>query len=254
MDAFMVFDTNPIVRILAQDSDIQYADKVVAFFFALACVRQTKGNYVARFFGAAIKMYGALAFVLPLCLNGLPSGLMKEMDDVARMLIVAMIVNDMPFSRFLGKEVDMVMDYLCSFSYAIMRANACAAGYAAFANGFSGSEFAPFVGAFLAVTGHTMIESGMKAFNVNIKGNDDKLAVFGGGIIYVATTYCGASALAARGALSGLNCISAAKPDAYDALIASGSAALNSLTGAVGLGKKGSSASKRARSKTPTRK
>lgn len=253
-NAFMTFETNPIVRILGQESDIQYADKVVAFFFALACVRQAKGNYVAKFFSAAIKMYGALAFVLPLCLNGLPSSLMKEMDDVARMIIVAMIVNDVPFTKYLGNEVGMVMDYMCDFSYAIMRANACAAGYAAFASGFPNSEFAPFVGAMIAVLGHRMIESGMKAFNVSVKGNDDdKLAVFGGGIIYVATNYCGASAMAARAALAGLNCVHAVKPDAYDALIDSGNAALNSVTGAVGLGKKGS-AMKRGRSKTPSRK
>ena len=47
MDDFMNIERNPIVKILAQESDIDYVNDAVAFLFVVSVLRGVKGQYVS---------------------------------------------------------------------------------------------------------------------------------------------------------------------------------------------------------------
>lgn len=247
-------ETNMITKMLGQESDIANLDEAVAFFFALSVTRSVKGQYVSKFLRTMIRMYGALAFVMPLILAGLPSDMMRNMDDYARVVVTAMVVDAViPFDA-IHPVLGNLVDRCCSLSYAIMKANACAAGYAAFGNAFAGSIMAPFLGAFVATNGHRFIENGMKAFEIKLAGdNDAKVAVCGGLILWAATTQLGASALVARASLAAMN-VSQEYVN-YDNVLSQVTGVANSLSASVAGGiTKATKGGKRGRSRTPSMK
>ena len=86
MDDFMNIERNPIMKILAQESDIDYVNDTVAFLFVVSVLRGVKGQYATKIMRTLIRCYAALAFVMPLMLGSLPSGMMKEVDHYAQVV------------------------------------------------------------------------------------------------------------------------------------------------------------------------
>lgn len=245
---------NPITKMLGQESDIPHVDEVVAFLMALAVTRSVSGKYVSKFLRTLIRLYGAIAFVIPMMLGGLPSDMMKNMDEHAKLVLIAMAVDMMIDFDRISSTLGMIVDEACKMAYAIAKANACAAGYAAFGSAFAGSHMAPFLGAFVAVNGHRFIEDGIKAFNVKLKGdNDTKVAVCGGLVLYAATTQLGMSPLMSRALLAAMN-ISQDYVD-YDSIINKVQGAADSVTGSIGntISGIGGASPKRGRSSTPAK-
>jgi hypothetical protein len=256
MDDFMNIERNPIMKILAQESDIDYVNDAVAFLFVVSVLRGVKGAYATKIMRTLIRCYAALAFVMPLMLGSLPSGMMKEVDHYAQVVIGAMIFELVPLGS-IHPKLNTLVGQLCNISYNIVKANACAAGYGAFAKAFPGSMYAPFLGAFVATNGHKFIENGMGAFDLSLVGNkDNKLAVCGGPLIFIMETQMALSGSVVKGLLSALN-ISQSYVD-YDGMVKTGSGMLNSLSNSVtslAAGKRMKmSTMKKGRSATPKRK
>lgn len=254
MDAFMNMETNPIVKILGQESDIDHVNDVVGFLFVLSVARSCRGSYVTKMLRTLIRAYAALAFVMPLMLGGLPSGMMKDIDHYAMLVFWAMMFDYVPLGK-IHPFLDDAVDRLAGLSYCIVKANACAAGYHAFGKAFAGSMAAPFLGAFVATNGHQFIEKGMGAFDLTLKGNkDNKVAVCGGLVLYTLETQMHTSGLVAKATLAGLNC--AQDNVDFDGMIASVTKIVDgvvaSLTGVIGGGSKKMMSMKR--SATPKRK
>jgi hypothetical protein len=260
MDDFMNVERNPITKILGQESDIDVAgvsmNDAVGFFFVVSVLRGVKGgNWATRLVRTLIRCYAALAFVMPLMLGGLPSDGMKNMDKSAWLVVYAMIFEMVNVGGVHPRLGDLV-DRCCGWSYSIMKANACVAGYAAFKAAFPGSTWAPLLGAFVATNGHNFIEKGMGAFDLTVagKGNkDNKLAVLGGAVISVLQSQFATSALVTKSTMSFLNIMQ--DHFDFDKVVGMGSRTLNQVTGTVsGLvgGKKMRSSMKR--SSTPKRR
>jgi len=250
-------DTNPVVKILGQESDIDYVDQSVQFLFALSVLRTCKGQLITRVLKTLVRAYAALAFVMPLLLNGLPSQMMKDMDHFA-MMVVAAIVFDKLLDSVSVPYVNDMVDMAADLSYGIMKANACAAGYTAFATAFGGSVCAPFLGAFIATNGHKFVEEGMGALDIKVTGaksKDNKVAVLGGPVLMIMGTHLGQSALVSRATLAGLNC--AQNYVDLDAALKGAMNMVNSMLATVtSMAKKKPSASKMkmGRAKSPARK
>ena len=82
----MNVERNPIVKILGQESDIDYVNDAVAFLFVVSVLRTVKGQYATKILRTLIRCYAALAFVMPLMLGSLPSGMMKDVDHYAMLV------------------------------------------------------------------------------------------------------------------------------------------------------------------------
>ncbi len=65
------------------------------------------------------------------------------------------------------KAVNVFFDYCEKIAYSIVKANVCAQGCEAARGALGGSFWAPFVGSYLAVQGHLMVENGIGAINKN---------------------------------------------------------------------------------------
>lgn len=256
MDDFMNIERNPIMKILAQESDIDYVNDAVAFLFVVSVLRTVKGQYATKILRTLIRCYAALAFVMPLMLGSLPSGMMKDVDHYAMLVVGAMIFEMVPLGN-IHPQIEKLVNTCAGWSYCIVKANACAAGYHAFAKAFPGSTYAPFMGAFVATNGHLFIEKGMAAFDLNTAGNkDNKLAVFGGVMIMLMEGQMAMSAMVTKGLLSALN-IGQDYID-FDGMVKQGTGVVNNLAGAItnlaGAKKMKSSTMKKGRSATPKRK
>lgn len=252
MDGFMNMDTNPIVRILGQESDIDHMNDAVGFLFVLSVCQSCKGQYVTKMMRTLIRAYAALAFVMPLCLGGLPSGMMKDIDHYAQLVFMAMCFDYIPIGK-IHPALATMLGYATDISYCIVKANACAAGYHTFGRAFGGSVVAPFLGAFIATNGHRFIEDGMNAFNLNLKDSDNKVAVLGGVVIHVMETHMKASGLVSKATLAAMNC---AQPYVdFDGMINSGARMLDGITSGVtgAMGSRGRVMSMK-RSATPKRR
>lgn len=257
MDDFMNVERNPIVKILGQESDIDYVNDAVAFLFVVSVLRGVKGQYATKLMRTLIRCYAALAFVMPLMLGSLPSGMMKDVDHYAMLVVGAMIFELVPLGA-IHPKIDALVTQCCAWSYCIVKANACAAGYSAFAKAFPGSMWAPFLGAFVATNGHLFIEKGMGAFDLGLTGNkDNKLAVCGGVLIMLMEKQMQLSGLVTKATLAAMN-ISQSHID-YDGMVKTGAGLMNTAAGTVtnlvgGLKMKRMSTMKKGRSATPKRK
>jgi len=256
MDDFMNMERNPIVKILGQESDIDYVNDAVAFLFVVSVLRTVKGQYATKLMKTLVRCYAALAFVMPLMLGSLPSGMMKDVDHYAMLVVGAMIFELVPLSSVHPKLANAVNQF-ASMSYCIVRANACAAGYHAFAKAFPGSQYAPFLGAFVATNGHTFIEQGMNAFDLTLTGKkDNKLAVCGGVLIMIMETQLAFSGLVTKAVLSALH-IGQDYID-FDNMVKQGTGLMNNLSGSItnlaGGKRMKMSTMKKGRSATPKRK
>lgn len=256
MDDFMNIERNPIVKILGQESDIDYVNDAVAFLFVVSVLRTVRGQYATKLMKTLVRCYAALAFVMPLMLGSLPSGMMKDVDHYAMLVVGAMIFELVPLASVNAKLADMVAQ-LAKISYCIVKANACVAGYGAFSKAFPGSQYAPFLGAFIATNGHTFIEKGMGAFDLNLTGNaDNKLAVCGGVLIMIMETQMALSGLVTKATLSALH-ISQDYFD-YDGMVKTGTGLMNNLSASItnlaGGKRMKMSTMKKGRSATPKRK
>jgi len=256
MDDFMNIERNPIVKILGQESDIDYVNDAVAFLFVVCVLRTVKGQYATKILRTLIRCYAALAFVMPLMLGSLPSGMMKDVDHYGMLVVGAMIFDMIPLGN-IHAQLEKAVNTFAGWSYCIVKANACAAGFHAFQKAFPGSTYAPFLGAFVATNGHLFIEKGMGAFDLNTAGNkDNKLAVFGGVLVMLMEQQLAFSALVTKAMLSALN-IGQDYLD-FDGMVKQGAGVINNLSGVVtnmvGGKRMKSSTMKRGRSATPKRK
>jgi hypothetical protein len=165
--------------------------------------------------------------------------MMKDIDHYALLAFSAMCFDYIPLGK-IHPALDKLVNRLAALSYCIVKANACAAGYHAFSKAFAGSVVAPFLGAFIATNGHRFIESGMGAFDLNLKNADNKVAVLGGVVIYTLETQLATSTLVSKAVLSGMNCAQGHVD--FDGLINKATKAIegvtNSVVGAVGGQKK----------------
>jgi hypothetical protein len=258
MDDFMNVERNQIVKILAQESEIDYVNEAVAFLFVVSVLRTVKGQYATKLLRTLIRCYAALAFVMPLMLGSLPSGMMKDVDHYAMLVVGAMIFELVPLGS-VHPKLEVLVSQCCAWSYAIVKANACIAGYAAFSKAFPGSVWAPFLGAFVATNGHHFIEKGMGAFDLSISGKDtkdNKLAVCGGVIVMLMEQQAGASAVLVKAGLALLNILQDSVD--FDGLVKTGAGVVNNasktVTNLVKPNKMKSSMMKKGRSATPKRK
>jgi hypothetical protein len=177
--------------------------------------------------------------------------MMKDIDHYALLVFCAMCFDYVPLGK-IHPALDKLVDRLAKFSYAIVKANACAAGYHAFGKAFAGSMVAPFLGAFVAVQGHRFIENGMGAFDLNLKSADNKVGVLGGVVIHMLETHTAASGLVAKATLAGMNC--AQGHIDFDGMIASAAKALDGVAGAATGALGGAKKMSMKRSATPKRR
>lgn len=182
---------NPVVQILASESEVPYLNRVVLFLGVLAVVQGSHSNAwaIGRFGHYMIRAFGAVGLALPLLLGQMPSDVIKGLDDYAYLVVGAMVVDKIPYHKVFPRSVDDVLDAVINACYAIMKANALVMGYIAFDAATGDSIAAPMAGAYLAVNGHRLLERGVSALTDKIKGDADvRLAIFGGFIYYGVTS------------------------------------------------------------------
>lgn len=241
-------DSNPVVQILGSEFDAPHLNDVIMFFYLVTValdVAKTGGskNYVHHIGLTMLRAYGSLNVCLALVLGDMPSAGLKNMDNAIYTAIAAMLYVRFVAKQLLPAEVTNYLGHVYDLSYSIVKGNAAGVGYVMAASALPGSVIAPFMGAYLGVQGHRLLENGMKAMNGSSFDNDDLLAVLGGPLFYFVTVYGGCSALVARAALVVLH-VSTSYMD-YNNALGSVFSSLNSMTGKVGGG------AKRGRSSTP---
>jgi hypothetical protein len=217
----------------------------VQFFFTVVVASSVNNskNFLHSVAVTFLRAYGSAA-CLSLLLGTLPDASYKNLDACVKMCVAALVFVRF-VSGYIPAEVSKYTNYLHDLSYSIVKGNAAGVGYGVAAAALSGNQFAGFLGAYVAVQGHRLIEeSGLKSMNKATFDNDDLLAVLGGPLFLLATTQGGASGLVARAVLV-LFHISCNYVD-YNGALSSVRKQVNSVAG-------GSSKSKRGRSSSPRR-
>jgi len=194
-----VFD-NEFGKILGFESEVSYVREVTLFLYALHVLKYSKkgSDFVSTFLLTYVRAFGAMGFALPLVLGGLPSDIIKQMDDYAFYVIAAQVYASFGFSRFLPKVINDLTARLNNLAYYIVKGNLAAQGFAAAGAAISDSTLAPFVGAFLAVKGEKFIENGVHAIGDKTFDEDGLLAIFSGVLIHFGGLYLELSAATAR--------------------------------------------------------
>lgn len=245
----MALDSNPVVQILGQEYDagnvqgVSLNDAVQFFFTVVVASSVTNSkNWVHSIALTFLRAYGSM-FCLSLLLGTMPDASYKNMDACVKMCVAALVFVRF-VSGYIPAEVSKYTNYLNDLSYSIVKGNAAGVGYGVAASALGGNQFAGFMGAYVAVQGHRLLEeAGLKSMNKATFDNDDLLAVLGGPVFFLATTQGGASGLVARAVLV-LFHISCNYVD-YNGALSSVRKQVNSVAGG--------SKSKRGRSSSPRR-
>lgn len=237
-------DANPAVQVLGMEFDAPYVKETFLFFYAVAVVqqiRQTK-NLVHTLAVALLRCFGSYGFLLPLVLGALPSKAYANFDSYMLTLGGAIFTVDLVLSR-IPSDVMNWLQYPIDITYSVVKANACGHGYVMCAAALPDSVVAPFVGAYLAVNGHRILEHGIGSFGTKKFDGDALLGIAGGLWYFALIEYVRVSSLIARVFLIVFR-ISCDYVD-YNHLI-------DQVISASNMG--GPAPSKRGRSKTPKRK
>lgn len=201
-------NSNPVVQIAGMEGDMKYWKETVLFCYCtvIALGAAAGGSHVAMIGSTYIRAFTSLGFALPLALGKLPGGSipMKSFDQFFVFVLAASlfvmyvypkVINTNDLKNLSGKALNVF--------YAIVKGNAAGLGYVMTKEAMGDSMWAPFVGAFVAVNGHRLIEHGVGGAMNAQWDNDTVLAVFGGIIYWALTTHLAMSALVARVCLVG---------------------------------------------------
>lgn len=200
MGALDAFANNPVSQLLGLQSDLPYATDITMFLYTLHVLRGGKsgGNFLATFVLTFVRAFGAIGFALPLVLGGLPGDILKGMDDNAKIVFFAMVWDMLNVTKKAPAAVNNGLDYAEKLAYSIVKANVCAQGYAAASSALSGSFWAPFVGAYVAVQGAKMVEGGVQEINKNTFDEDGLLGLLGGIWLWVGAAHLDVTGLMAN--------------------------------------------------------
>jgi hypothetical protein len=197
-------DSNPIVQILGQEwNGWEHWNNMVMFFYCVTVANSVNGskNWVHRIALTFLRAYGSMHLCMNLVMGGMPGDGLKNLDACLKMCFYALAWNQW-FSGFIPNEIGGYMGHAYDWSYSIVKGNAAAAGYAVAASALPGNQFAGFLGAYIGVQGHRLVEhGGLKSMNVASFDADDLLAILGGPAFFFMTGNFGASALVARAGL-----------------------------------------------------
>lgn len=252
---------NPVVQVLGFESDLPYAREATLFLYSLYVLKHNKvgSNFVSTFLLTYVRAFGAMGFALPLVLGGLPSDIIKQMDDYAMYVVAAQIYNSFQLHKYLPVWFTQITAKLTAVGYYVVKGNLAGQGYVAAQGAIPDSTIAPFVGAFFAVQGHQFVENG---FNCSALGKgtfdeDGLLGVFGGALIYLLGAYAEMSVFMCRVTLVVLrwSCEIIDWCDIYNQAVNSTQRFVTSATKRASSARKGmKGAMKRGRSRTPMRK
>jgi hypothetical protein len=238
-------DTNPVVQILGFEHENAYVKDVFLFLYTVTVVQSFKGkNFVHQGAVSMLRAFGSFGLCVPLILGALPSSMFKQFDQYFLTLAGAMVFVAVVYDRIFTGDLAKHFDKLTNLAYCVVKGNAAGHGYVMVATILPESIAAPFIGTYLAVNGHRILEKGIQTVGASALFDEDTLlAVFGGFLYYGMIEYVRVSALVARLVLI-LFRVSCDYVD-YNHI-------LNNICSAVG-GNTGA-ASGRGRSRTPKRK
>jgi hypothetical protein len=254
------FASNPIAQVLGFESDLPYAREVTLFLYSLHVLKHNKAgsNFVSTFLLTYVRAFGAMGFALPLVLGGLPSDIIKQMDDYAAFVVAAQIYNSFQLHKYLPGWFTQITSKLNSVAYYIVKGNLAGQGYVAAQAAIGDSTLAPFAGAYFAVQGHKFVEFGFQTDALKNKTFDEDglLAVFGGLAIYLLGVYAETSIFMARVVLVVLrwSCEIIDWCDIYNQSVNATQRFITSATKKASSGKRSAMKGKRGRSRTPMRK
>jgi len=236
-------DTNPVVQILGFEHEQTAIHDVFLFFYAIAIVQSVKGkNFLHEGGVSLLRGFGSYGFFVPLVLGQLPSKMLKDFDQYFKILIGAQVFVAVVYDRLFPGDIQKHFNAVTNFAYSVIKGNAAGYGYVLVSTALGNSIAAPFIGAYLAVNGHRILEKGIHAVGATTHFDADSLlGIFGGLIYYALVEYVRTSALVARIALVAFR-ISCDYVD-YNYI-------LDNISGAIG----SKSSAGRGRSRTPKRK
>jgi len=241
-------DGNQIVQALGMEHENPYVKDTILFFYVVAVMATIKGakNIVHQISIATLRGFGSYGFALPLVLGALPSKMYSNFDSNICTIVAAIIFTTCIVDRIIPADMQKYMSKINDFAYCIVKGNAAGHGFVMVAAAVPDSQIAPFVGAYIAVNGHRLLEKGIGAIATASYDGDSLLGIIGGIIYYAAIEYVRVSSLVARVMLIIFR-ISAEYID-YNSIQAN-------ISSAIGSGSKATGASGgRGRSRTPKRK
>lgn len=194
-------DSNPVVQILGLEHDNHLIKEVITFLFTYSIVTSVEAanqkNIFQHIVVSLVRCVGGIGFVLPLILGQMPGSMLSNFDANIHSVVYAMLFGYIA-GMFMPKDIGGYVDQAAGVCVAVIRANACVAGYEAGKSAFGGSMFAPWACAYIACNGHNIAEKGLAAFGSANLDAGECLAVFGGAVYMLGQSQLGASALTAR--------------------------------------------------------
>ena len=194
-------DSNAVVQFLGnQDVGVQYLKDAVLFLFCLGVVKGAGRKGLISTLGTSfLRAFGDVNIALALGLGGMPGAVFKNLDN-AMWILGCAVFWAWYCDAHVPREIASYWGHAQSLSTCIIKAHNAAAGYAAAAIAIPGSFWAPIFGAYVAVNGARLIESGVSA--VSKRDSNSLLAEAAGIWIWLFTTHLQASALGAQALLA----------------------------------------------------
>jgi hypothetical protein len=251
MSALANLAASPATKVLGLEHENKYVKETFLFFYVVSVVQGVRHNenLVHTLAVALLRAFGSYGFLLPLGLGALPSKTYLHFDSYLTTLVAAVFFVHVILDRFIPFEFHRYLEKPIELAYAIIKANACGHGFVMTAGVLPDSQFAPFVGAFVAVNGHRILEHGVNGLSVPFGFDGDfLLGMIGGPLYWALVTHAGCAPVLARVVLL-LFRLSCDYVD-YNQVI-------DNVTGAVsniGGGRKKAAPAPRGRSRTPKRK
>lgn len=146
-----------------------------------------------------LRAYGSMHLCMNLVMGKMPGQGLRSLDECLKMCFFALMYVKFVANAAVPENMGNWLGHAYDLSYSIVKGNAAAAGYAIGASALSGNTAGGFLGAYIAVQGHRLLEhGGLKSMNVSTFDADDLLAILGGPLFMVMTGNFACSALVAR--------------------------------------------------------